>query len=309
MEVQAAQERMMNRVFRKILSALRVLYERPLMINAYVEVVDGRVASVNWGDDINYHFIKFVTNRPVAIYFNTPVAMALRLKNYLCIGSTINFLPTRKTIVWGAGVIDDSLELRERPDVVRAVRGPLSREYLLEKGIPCPEVYGDPALLIPYFYRPSVQKSSGNFRIGIVPHYADQGASVMLRIRRDHPEVEFIDIVGYGNWTDFIDRICACDVIFSSSLHGLIVAEAYGVPNHWISISDSVLGNGFKFRDYFASIGKPHASPIFLGEDSDLIGMLDGLTWTQGRLDVKRLLNACPFEIVEPVRYEHPMAV
>lgn len=62
--------------------------------------------------------------------------------------------------MWGAGVIDDAKELPAHPKKVLAVRGPLSRKYLLDRGIECPAVYGDPALLVPKVYHPSVTKST-----------------------------------------------------------------------------------------------------------------------------------------------------
>ena len=292
---------------RHITNILKTLCFNPLVINAYVEMTGDRVRSVNWGDDINYHFIKYLTKRDIAIYFDTPLAMALKRPNYLCIGSTLNYLPTRQTIVWGAGVIDDTLDLREEPASILAVRGPLSRAYLLSRGISCPEVYGDPALLIPYFYKPTPSRRSRDRKICVVPHYEDKESPILESIRRNHPDLRFLDIATYGKWTDFIDRVCECDAVFSSSLHGLIVAEAFGIPNYWISVSDKVIGKGFKFRDYFASIGKPITAPIILDETSDLADLMVSHPWSPGRIELRKLLEACPFEIKEPMRHEHPL--
>lgn len=297
----------MTTLFKKGIKAIKTLYDNPLIVNAYVTSVDGQVMPTNWGDDINYHFLTHLTKREVAIYFDTPVAIALKKTNYLCIGSTLNYLPTRQTVVWGAGVIDDKLELREKPARVHAVRGPLTRKHLLSLGIPCPVVYGDPALLIPYFYKPAPSKKPRKYRIGVVPHYADWTTPGLAKLKADHPDIDIIDITNYGIWTDFIDRICDCDVLLSSSLHGLIVAEAFGIANYWISLSDKVIGQGFKFRDYYASIGKQITAPLILNETSDLMALISSQPWTQGRLNLTQLLDSCPFEIKEPLRHEHPM--
>jgi pyruvyltransferase len=293
--------------FGKLAKVVRTMLANPLFVNAYVEKFDGRVRAVNWGDDINDHFIRRLSGREVEIYFDTPVAMALKRPNYLCIGSTLNYLTTPQTVVWGAGVIDDTLDLRARPARVTAVRGPLTRDYLRGRGIDCPEVYGDPALLIPYFYKSAPAERGPGGRIGIIPHYKDQASLVFAAIRRAHPELEFIDIANYGIWTDFIDRVSACDAVLSSSLHGLIVAEAYGIPNQWVSVSGNVLGRGFKFRDFFASVGKPVTAPIELDENFDPRAFLAAQSWSPGRIDLKKLLAACPFEIREPIRHEHPL--
>lgn len=78
----------------------------------------------------------------------------------MIIGSSLTLLCNSESIVWGAGVIDNAEELLAHPKKVLAVRGPLSRQYLLERGIECPAVYGDPALLVPKVYNPSIEKNT-----------------------------------------------------------------------------------------------------------------------------------------------------
>jgi hypothetical protein len=66
----------------------------------------------------------------------------------------------------------------------------------------------------------------------------------VIDVRRE-PEAVFRDVA-------------ACESILSSSLHGLITADSFGIPSAWIELSSKVLGDGFKFRDYFSSIGIRH---------------------------------------------------
>ena len=67
----------------------------------------------------------------------------------------------------------------------------------------------------------------------------------------DLPE-EFVLINPTWLWTKVVDYICSCKIILSSSLHGLIISDAYKIPNIWLN--EYSLNEGtFKFKDYFQS--------------------------------------------------------
>lgn len=59
-----------------------------------------------------------------------------------------------------------------------------------------------------------------------------------------------------------IDRMLSCKRIVSSTLRGLIVAYAYGIPNAWIEFSGRIKGDGTKFLDYLQSVGRSAPQPI-----------------------------------------------
>ena len=54
---------------------------------------------------------------------------------------------------------------------------------------------------------------------------------------------------------DYLDALQGCEVVLSSSLHGLVFSHAFGRPAVWIELGNRVLGDGFKFLDYYASLG------------------------------------------------------
>ena len=55
---------------------------------------------------------------------------------------------------------------------------------------------------------------------------------------------------------EVIREIATCERIVSSSLHGLVTADAFGIPRRW-QLSERVRGAAFKFRDYAAALGMP----------------------------------------------------
>lgn len=120
-------------------------------------------------------------------------------------------------------------------------------------GINCPQQYGDPALLISRYYnaKPLLRK----YKIGVIPHHSDLDNLMLHRFVEKHPDdILLINLTTYNQWTDIPDMVVSCDCILSSSLHGLIVADYYSVPNVWIGLSDKVYGGDFKFNDYFSSV-------------------------------------------------------
>ena len=101
-------------------------------------------------------------------------------------------------------------------------------------------MYGDPVLLMPKIYNPL---QSIKYDLGIIPHHIDENNINLLRIINNSKiKVKIISLVTYPNWKSVIDDICECNFIVSSSLHGLILADAYNIPNSWVSFSDIYLG-------------------------------------------------------------------
>ena len=177
------------------------------------------------------------------------------------IGSILNFWSTRKrqfkrTIhdilgsnrglaIWGSGVIlNQRLHLPKLE--ILALRGPLTAKALEYTGN-C--VFGDPVILAPYLMPPKSVK----FSVGIVPHYSDKFHEAIEPFKSD-PNYKIIDVE--APWKYVLENITSCEVILSSSLHGLIIADAYGKPNQRISLSKNLTGGDFKFNDYGLSVGR-----------------------------------------------------
>jgi len=162
---------------------------------------------------------------------------------YFCIGS-IARLATFGSKVYGSGIIRQGENLNPLVDW-KFVRGPLTRQRIIECGGNCPEIYCDPALLLPRF----CEESDKEYEVGLVPHYQHM---MMLGSKRD--EYKIIDVVN-ENPIEVAREITKCKKIMSSSLHGIICAHAYGIPAAYIITGKKLHGDGSKFLDYFASVG------------------------------------------------------
>lgn len=284
----------LNRFVTKLKNLFIDLFCSPIIVNACLFYSWGRTVHRNWGDDINCFLLKALTGKRISYLYVSSLANRLRKDNFLVIGSTITMLTNEHTIIWGAGVIDPNRSLPAKPKKVLAVRGPLSRQYLLDKGIDCPPVYGDPAMLMKYYYRPDVHKT---YKLGIIPHYNDFTHPAIERLQREKG-VLVIKMEGYKDWLGVIDQICSCEYIASSSLHGLIMAETYNIPNLWIELYGNLLGGHFKFHDFFLSIGHDRSMPFTIERHTALNDILaTRAEYVKGEIDLKPLINNSPFQL------------
>lgn len=73
-----------------------------------------------------------------------------------------------------------------------------------------------------------------------------------------------------------VDEICACDKIACTSLHGLIIAQSYGIPVLYLQNQQEILrkNSTFKFDDYCLGVQQPVFTPLAFSSASDLIAKL-----------------------------------
>lgn len=264
-----------------------------LVINAWMNLYGKKLDHQNFGDDLNYYLLKELTGKRIV---NSKNMYVPNLVNYCCIGSIIDSLANHYSFIWGSGVISKTAIMKNTPKKVYAVRGALSREYLLDHGIECPPVYGDPALLLPLVYQP--QKSQKKHIIGIIPHVADLSNDKVYNLLQQSKDLKLIKLCGYKSWKNIIDEINQCDFIISSSLHGIIVSDAYNIPNLWVEFSNNVVGNGFKFYDYYSSVRTEIPKAVRITEKTTIEELLAyKKQWTSINIDLKKLLLSCPFSI------------
>jgi pyruvyltransferase len=243
----------------------------------------------NFGDALNPILINHITNKKPYNYKDiinikhTPV--------YSVVGSILDNKNINNLEVWGSGFMYEDGKFKTLPKIVHAVRGPLTRELILNQGVHCPEVYGDPGLLVSKIYNPNFDKE---YKLGIIPHYIDKGNKYLLYLKEKYPsEVLIIDI--QDSFKNVIDNVNRCELIASSSLHGVITADAYNIPSLWIKLSDNVNGGNFKYRDYMLSVGREQMEPVVLNKRYRLSEFTNEFSKYHLNIDLEKLLQACPF--------------
>ncbi len=169
----------------------------------------------------------------------------------------INGVIYPKAAIWGTGFIrysDCQSPFFKKRMHFYALRGELSRrdvERMTGHTLDIPT--GDPGLLTSVLFPGHPKKE---WKTGIVPHLCDLGDERVEELRKRFTDSCVIDV--REDPERVISQIAACEFILSSSLHGLVIADSYGIPNHHLVFSDRLLGDGYKFDDYYSSYGIPH---------------------------------------------------
>ena len=209
----------------------------------------------NIGDGYNplifNHFIgnKHPTYKDIA---NLPVFS--ENPHIIGIGSIIKWnkeVDASNQIIVGSGFISEkNRPYAHQPLKIISVRGPKTRAKYLENGFKCPAIYGDLGLLTRYVI-PSP--------IACNKKYNDKNDPLILKAA-ENPDWTVINIRQAYTPKRFVKQIHECEYILSSSLHGIIISDSYGIPAYHIEISDKVFGGQWKFKDYYESIKRPYGT-------------------------------------------------
>ncbi len=131
---------------------------------------------------------------------------------------------------------------KERNLTFSAVRGPLSEERMRRipnLTLPTKLGHGDPGFLLPSLY-PELQlekeKPRGIIRKNcLIAHLRDQGQRWLQNL------TNIKVILPTQHWLAVVAALQTCDRVASSSLHGLIISDALGIPACWFHHKESNL--------------------------------------------------------------------
>lgn len=213
----------------------------------------------------------------------------------LAIGSVLGRLGhgwlSHRTTVWGSGFIEDRSPVSQRHRYC-AVRGRRTAALIKKADI---GAIGDPGLLCSLLL-PAGEVPLKKHPIGVIPHYKDREHPAVAAFLEAHPGSVALDV--FSDPVEMLRRVAECEVVLSSSLHGLIVADAFRVPNFWVEISGPLRGDRFKFWDYYSAFGLPEWQPMDLTQGVPVKVMEDARQSYQrpGLEQIQRdLLKSFPF--------------
>jgi pyruvyltransferase len=176
----------------------------------------------------------------------------------MSVGSLWRFVMTGDHL-WGTGVAYDGTvqrrcekQHRGPPQVhnltIYSSRGPKSTEQISRF---CPWASnqtiasaGDAGVLVPYLFPEYLQSKEPTQEYCIIPHYNERAHQVFRQHRKATLSVQQM-------WENITLAIQDCRKVVSSSLHGIILAEAFNIPNRRLTLSERP-GN-FKFSDFYQS--------------------------------------------------------
>ncbi len=233
-----------------------------------------RDIDANLGDDISPVIVDWMLQKR-GLSQGTPVKGT---KFLTAVGSVLD-IGLNDSTVWGSGLLKESFRAPIWPKYkrldIRAVRGPRTAQMLRDRGYECPEVFGDPAILMPLIYQPErVEEPGGPL---LVSHIFDQAIFPGDALSMSTSDYE-----------SFVERISAASLVVTSSLHGIILAESYGTPAVLVR-SDRDDFSLHKYRDWYESTGRtsfPVANDVSEALTLEPVGLPDLTAMQQELMDV-----------------------
>jgi len=172
--------------------------------------------------------------------------------NLVVVGSILEHLPEEwNGVIAGCGLLHESSKRDFSHARILALRGPLTKERVTGVNDGTDVVLADPGLLA----NELVTLPDKEYNLGIIPHWTDNELALRPEFLKYNPLIINVK----DDPLTVISQIAKCKKIISSSLHGIVLADAFAIPRR-IEIAPKVLalpkqeGGLFKWEDYSRSI-------------------------------------------------------
>lgn len=211
----------------------------------------------NFGDALSAHVVAHVSGRAV-------VWVPPRKAELFALGSLMHVLarllaegPVGRTrpVLWGTGVLNPFFrrDFLDHLDI-RLLRGPISAAICKLRHT----AYGDPGLLAPDALGLAADPAD---RVIVLPHHSQMDDPAIAAMVARDPRLVLVDV--RGDPVDVCRQIACAAHVVSASLHGLIVADAFGVASTWMDPGAQGL---MKYHDYAASVGRHMLAPVAIAD-------------------------------------------
>ncbi len=220
----------------------------------------------NVGDDFNIFLLKKlkIPYKKVKYSNCNTLLVGSNLDNVVVPKNSNKYLSNSTVVnVVGTGFIEKERDFEKtiRKLNILAIRGKLSLGRLINFNdvVFSKPVLADLGILASKIY--PIKNTNKIYDLGIIPHYNDKKSDFLFNnINLNKYNFKFINV--QQDCASFFSEINKCRCIFSSSLHGLIFADSYNIPNIQILLSDNVYGNNYKFKDYYSAYNIDYPNPL-----------------------------------------------
>jgi hypothetical protein len=240
----------------------------------------GRVVPAYWWDG-HPNFGDDLTPWLLPAYGVVPVHRMPQHARLVGVGSVLEFLPPEfDGVVWGSGLMSDAPHALPHARVL-AVRGVLTRDRIGATG---ETAFGDPGLLVSRRTR----RPAPRWEVGFVPHGHHRSHTGFAAVAAATPGSRVVNVHQGARRT--VREIAACRLVVTTSLHGLVTADAFGIPAVWTTLDPPLSGGDFKFRDY-ESVVTPGRTRQVLWQDGIVPAELATAAWSADAETVAHLAD------------------
>ena len=246
----------------------------------------------NFGDDVSRELIEYILRKPVVWqkqYKADINGIGSNLQSMATARMQMRFslrqLFGKKSYIWGSGNISNEKISLPHKNIL-ALRGPLTHKTIENIHNDQNIIYGDPGILFGRYW-PKLKPIS--FNIGLVLHYKD--CHLYDGIRRLYPEIKVIR--ADQSPATVLEEISMCGSIMSSSLHGLVAADSYQIPNMKVEFNQPLKGGDFKFEDYALGVNRSAYKTYRIFNLADIRLLVDEISTLCTLIDASMLELVC----------------
>jgi pyruvyltransferase len=289
----------------------------------------------NLGDALSPIMVSALSGQPVVHKnFNS------QAKRLVCVGTIAHELKNGTVHLWGTGIDPERSPTRDQSKgyqcpprtqfKIHALRGRLTAQTFRRQGIDVSDIYGDPIWFLPSIIKPVAEK---RYELGIIVHVSELAAPQDLPNLRDQvvrytippdlsSDIRLFTTLTQPTFSALEERtqeITSCKRIVSTSLHGLVIAETYGIPcvyfrprgkgSLFLAIDDDGSSINHRVRDFYSGVG---VEKLFVygqrrDQESDWDKVMNAIDtyWNPLEWNPEKFLEAFPLPLAfDPIRGE-----